>query len=463
MRRRPNRQSSFYPPADVVNGSIRFCGERAKRKRRNRVDVDRMRTLKRTIVMALVYGAIGSMGPAAQADVSLLRAAGWDVYTTGRVAAFFSYGWGDGNPIPRPGETIPLGGGLDPGSDTIPHTAPDGTPQQATFQSLRLRSGFIPDQLGIGLTRSLSDEVSLRVYFSYWATIDSESLLKVSAVDLDAHEGYLKVDSRHYGAFTAGKILELYSRGADEADFLYHDGYALGFPGVIDNFGPTLGMIGFGVMAPYYSPGFQYTTPKLWGVELSAAIYDPTTIPESYDATRTPRFESELTYDWSSGMVRVHLFGNYANQAFYIADSNVEATAYGFGYGGRLEVGPAHFAFAGHGGKGLGLEYAFQPGLIATANDHELRRFEGLLALGQLVAGPFDFNAGWGLSRALPLAVDAGADVSLPSQQAFSGGAVYHATGNLHFDIDAVRGVVHWTLGERQGLNFINGGAIVTW
>lgn len=425
-----------------------------------------MKLVLRSGAKAATLAALGvrlCAGPEARADVPIIRSGGWDLYTTGRVEAFISYGWGDGDPIPRPGESIPIGGGLDPGSDSIPRLAPDGTPLQPTFKSLRLRSGFIPNVFGFGLVRRLSEDTVLKLYLAYWATIDTQSQYEVSAVDLDAHEAYLKVESARWGSFTAGKILELYSRGADENDFLYHDGYALGFPGVIDNFGPTIGMIGFGVMAPFFSPGMQYTTPKLLGLELSAAVYDPTTIPEAYDQTRTPRTEAELTYDWAAGLIKLHLFANYANQTFWEAASNVSATAYGFGYGGRIEVGPAHLGVAGHYGKGLGLEWAFQPGFVAVANDNELRYFEGGSVFGQFVAGPFDLNAGWGLSQALYLPIDQGTDTSLPSQQALSGGVVYHATGHLHFDVDVFHGIVHWSLGERQALDFVNSGVIATW
>jgi hypothetical protein len=400
----------------------------------------------------------------AHGDVPLIQGGGWDLYTTGRVAAFVSYGWGDGNPVPRSGEQIPAGGGLDPGDDSISRVGPDGTPLQGTFKSTRVRSGYVPDQLGVGLVRSLNDDTTLKVYLSYWATIEPVSQSQGIPVYLDAREGYLKITSHRWGSLTAGRILELYSRGAEENDFLYHDGYGVGFPGNIDSYGPTLGMIGFGVMAPFYSAGFQYATPTVFGLELSAGVYDPTNIPESFDATQTARTEAELTYDWEAGIVRLHLFGNYAEQTFYAASSNRSATAYGLGYGGRLEVGPAHLGVAGHWGKGLGLEWAFQPGYVATTNDDHLRYFDGVSVLGQVVTGPFDFNAGWGLSQAFPLAPDdTGADISLPSQQAVSGGVVYHASGHLHFDVDAFHGIVHWTLGERQIMDFVNTGVVVTW
>jgi hypothetical protein len=404
----------------------------------------------------------------ARADVSIVKTDGWELYTRGRAAAFFSYGWGDADPLARPGEIIPLGGGLDTGSDSIPQIGPDGMPiagAQSTFQSMRIRSGFVPNQLGIGLRRSMNEDTTLSAYIGIWATIDSESQRKATPVYADAREGYLKLESLRYGTLTAGKALELFSRGALLNDFLYHDGYALGFPGNIDTFGPTAGMIGFGVLAAFFSAGLMYATPTLAGFQLSVGIYDPTTLPGSYEATRYGRPEAELTYDFAGGIVKLHLFANYGNQSFYKPASNDSATAYGVGYGGRFEVGPAHLGVAGHYGRGLGLQYAFQPGAVAVAQDDQLRYFDGYSVLGQVVAGPVDLNAGWGVSRAFALPEDLapGANISLPWQQAISGGLVCHATEHLHFDVDYIHAWVNWSLGEKQVMDFINSGVIVTW
>jgi predicted porin len=421
-------------------------------------------TLSRTklavIPAALAFGLFAS--GEARADVTIASADGWSVFTAGRVSAFFSYGQGDSNPTARPGETLPDGAGLDPGDDTSPAPTPTG---QGTFKSMRVRSGFIPNVFSMGLTRNLNDETTLKAFFSLWATVDTEGLRKTNPVFADAREGYLKVDGKRWGSVTAGKQLELFSRGAVQNDFLYHDGYALGFPGVIDTNGPTNGMIGFGVLAAFFSAGIMYATPTLAGFQLSVGLYDPTNIPGTYDQTRYGRVESELTYDLEMGWGRLHVFGNYGNQALYKANSNVEATAYGAGYGARFEAGPAHLGVAGHYGKGLGLDYAFQPSDVTVAEDDSLRTFEGYSVLGQVVAGPFDINLGWGLSRALPLAEDIapGANVSLPTQQAVSGGVVWHASNQFHFDVDYIHVWVSYSLGEKQVMDFINSGPTVTW
>jgi hypothetical protein len=414
---------------------------------------------------ALAIGILSSRG--ARADVSILKTDTWELYTRGRVGGFFSYGWGDGNPLTRPNENLPLGGGLNTGNDTVPKIGPDGMPLmvQGTFRSMRVRSGFVPNQLGIGLRRTMSEDTTAMAYIGIWATIDSESQRKATPVFADAREGYLKIESKRWGTLLAGRALDLFSRGATENDFLYGHGYGLGFPGNIDTFGPTNGMIGFGVLAAFFSPGIVYATPRLVGLQLTAGIYDPTTLPGAYESTRDARPEAELTYDYAGGPVKLHLFGNYAFQQFNKPGSNDYANGYGAGYGGRIEVGPVHLGVAGHYGKGLGLQYAFQPGSVSVTATGALRWFDGYSVLGQVVAGPFDINAGWGMARVLLLDEDKvpGVNISLPEQQAFSGGVVYHATDYFHVDVDYIHAQAKWTLGEQQTMDFINTGFIVTW
>jgi predicted porin len=440
-------------------------------------------SLKSAVAAAALLVGLSSSREA-HAEVTLVKTDNWEVFTTGRVNAFFSYGWGDTNPpdghkVTLPGlglvtEQIPAGGGLITGVDSIPKIGPDGMPinGQGTFRSMRVRSGFVPDVFGLGLRWQLNDTTVLKTYFAIWGTIESEGLRKSSIVYADAREAYLQVDSPRWGTVTAGRALDLFSRGATENDFMYGHGYGLGFPGNIDNTGPTAGMIGFGVLAAFFSPGIVYTTPSLAGLRLAVGVYDPTTLPGYYESTRDLRPEGELTYDFKGGPVKLHLFANGGYQNFYKSGSNASTNAYGAGYGGRIEVGPAHLGVAGHYGKGLGLQYAFQANDVNVSPNSELRTFDGYSVLGQYVLGHFDLNAGWGVSRTYELDSDkvitpAMTYITLPEQWAFSAGVVYHATDNLHLDIDYLHGVATWKIltfqVESQTMDFINTGVTATW
>ncbi|HXN34348.1 MAG TPA: hypothetical protein VN894_20945, partial [Polyangiaceae bacterium] len=104
-------------------------------------------------------------------------------------------------------------------------------------------------------------------------------------------------------------------------------------------------------------------------------------------------------------------------------------------------------------------------GDVAVSPNFELRDFDGYSAIGQVVVGPVDLNAGWGISRVFLLPSDEipGANISLPQQWAVSAGVVYHVTDYFHLDVDYLHALTTWSLKERQMMDFINTGMIATW
>jgi hypothetical protein len=408
------------------------------------------------------------VGRKASAEVSIAKNADWELYTDGRVNGFFSYGFGDGYPQPlKDGETIRPGGGLNIGVDNIPDLGPDGMPIPGSagyFRSMRVRSGFLPNVFGLGLRSHVTEYTTLTVYLSLWTTIEQQAQRKTGPVWPDAREGYLALEG-HWGNLLVGRALDLFSRGATQNDFLYCHGYALGFPGNIDNVGPTAGLIGFGVSAAFFSTGIVYTTPPLAGIKLAAGIYDPSVVPGAWEATREARPEAELTYDLATSAVKLHLFGNGAAQRLYRAAETRSATMWGVGYGGRLEVGRFHLGVAGVYGDAVGLSYALENSATTFSQSYDLRTFDGYSGFAQVVAGRFDFNAGVGISRVFLLEADKlDPTVSLIKRQiGVAGVIVYHATPHLHFALDYMHGDYAWYLGEKQKVNFVSTGITATW
>jgi hypothetical protein len=421
---------------------------------------------KVAVCAALLAGALGAR-PAA-AEVTIVKSDTWELYTTGRVGGFFSFGWGDSNPPPGPiTKDVPPGGGLDVGTDNIPQIDPatgmiiPGT--QGHFVSMRLRSGFVPNVLGIGFRRKITDSTTLRAYVGLWTTIESDGQRKTNPITTDAREGYLKIEGP-WGSLLVGRALDLFSRGATENDFLYGHGYGLGYPGNINSLGPTAGLINFGVMAAFFSPGIVYATPLLGGLQLSAGVYDPTPLQGSYEGTRWARPEGELTYDLHSGSLKMHLFANGEFQKIYGNGNDLTATSYGVGYGGRFEVGPVHLGLAGAYGPGLGLGYALEPGSISVSQNLKLRTFDSYSVFLQYAHSKFDINLGAGMSRAFELQEDVDNFVSVLKRQiAVSVGFVWHFTDYLHYDIDALHGDAAWYLGEKQQFTFVSTGMTATW
>ena len=122
----------------------------------------------------------------AAAEIMIVKTNTWELYTTGRVGGFFTYGWGDAPPIPDAGnpnavppvppEDIPPGGGLDVGTDTIARHDAAGNLIQGRFASMRVRSGFVPNVLGIGFRRVVNDTTTLKAYIGLWTTIGNRTV-----------------------------------------------------------------------------------------------------------------------------------------------------------------------------------------------------------------------------------------------------------------------------------------------
>jgi hypothetical protein len=401
----------------------------------------------------------------AAAEVAIVNSDTWELYGRGQVDGFMSYGWGDANPIPsNPVGTLSPPATLNIAIDGMPRYGPDGkTNIQGTFESMRLRSGYIPNVFGMGLRRRVNDDVTLNVYVALWSTIESDGQAKTNHIKTDAREGYVRVDGP-WGMLLVGRAEDLFSRGASENELLYGHPYGLGFPGTIESSGPATGLINFGVMAAFFSPGFVYETPNLRGLKLAVGLYDPSPLEEIYDATHSARPETELTYDIHARSFKMHVFADGAYQKVYRAGGNDSHTSWGIGYGGRVEVGPVHVGIEGYYGPGLGLGYALEPGSISVTPNFGLRTFDGYSALLQYSARAFDLNFGIGMSRTFELQEDINANVSVISRElGYSAGIVYHFTDYLHYDIDALRGDSRWYFGEKQIFTFVNTGLTAEW
>jgi hypothetical protein len=432
----------------------------------------------------------------ASAEIPLADVDGWTVFTEGRVGAFASYVNGEGFPIGSAdvnGNLVDLRGGGLSTFDASPER--EGSTDQGTIESLRVRSGFVGNVLGLGVRRDLGATGRATSFISIWAYIESEQRRKYRPVPADVREGYIKIEDT-WGSFLAGRSLTLYSRGATEIDFLYGHGYGLGHPGSVDVNGPSAGHIGFGLLANGFAAGLVYATPRLEGLQLTVGLYDPSMLVGSWERTKWARPEGELTFEEPFGeageLGKLVLFGNGAWQKVYLASSTKDATAWGVGYGGRLEVGPVHLGVAGHYGRGLGLNYALESSDATVASlqqDYDLRISDGYYAQLQVVLGKIDLAAGAGVTRVHLLRGDVidyrddDGDASTPEfnddpnpatpdpfqysvikqQLGLSAGVVYHHTDWLHFDVDYFRAQFTWYQGESQNVNVLNAGVTMTW
>ena len=269
----------------------------------------------------------------------------------------------------QPCNTVELrGGGIDNGSalPEWPNAAAAANPDDpGLVREMRLRTGFTGNVLGFGIKKRISETTEVLGYSAVTVGIDSDERRKFSIVRPDWRESFLRITGP-WGSFTAGRTLGLFSRGALEITYLYGYRYGLGFPGGITPAGQsTAGSVGFGVLASGFAAGFAYATPSLGGLVLHVGLYDPNNIVATkiLERTRWPRAEYELIFQRTFGVSGlVKLFQNGACQRVYDYDGTTRsADIWGFGGGGRLEIGPVRIGLAGHYGKGIGVDYAMQP------------------------------------------------------------------------------------------------------
>jgi hypothetical protein len=403
----------------------------------------------------------------AAAEITLVKSAPWEVYTAGRVNVFWGYAIGDA----RPAGNL-KGGGVDSSLDRIPDEDPvTGEPDsnsQGTIRKMRVRSGFVPNVLSVGVRRKMG-ESTLRAQLSLWGTLETVGQRKFANVQADFREGFLEV-AGNWGTFTGGRFGSLFSRGVTTTDFLYGHGYGVGFWGGSGTYspGPTAGLIGFGVLANSFSPGLMYTTPSLGGFKAAVGIFDPVNLAGSWEVTRTARPEAELTYDLGAAdsFFKLHVYLNGAYQKVYSGPN--DETVRGFGGGFRTEIGNLHLGAGGHYGKGLGLYYALEGSEADTPGSGKpFRTADGYSVFAQYVLGQFDLNAAFGQSRIhlldddlLPENVDTH---PIKTQTGISAGIVYHVNESLHLDLDYLRGMFRWYGDAKQDVNYINAGVTLTW
>jgi hypothetical protein len=409
----------------------------------------------------------------ALAEKTLAKGDDWQVYTDGRVGGFLSWVHGDGPPVAT--QKIPLpdgttadetidGGGW--GAQTDKQNAND----QGTVNMMRIRSGFLGNQLGLGVRGQITPWTTVMGYIQVWAFVESDSRTKGNPNPADIRQGYAKLEGL-WGSFLAGRTRTLFSRGATDINVLYAHKWGVGFPALIDSKGPTSGMVGFGVLGSGFAAGLIYGTPVLGGLQLNIGIFDPAQLAGGgWFRTKYPRAESELTFERKFGETgKVVLFVNGAYQKVYkdqyCPTAPCDETAAGVGYGGRFELGPVHLGAAGHYGKGLGLNYALEGSYAALDSATHLRMFDGYYVQSQVVIRKFDLFAGWGIARVMLTDLDKTEKALsvIKYQMGINAGIVYNVTPSVHLDLEYFRAEAKWWLDEKQVLHCGTTGMTFNW
>ncbi|HOU93761.1 MAG TPA: porin, partial [Polyangiaceae bacterium] len=260
--------------------------------------------------LAVAAGLLG-LASTARAEKTLVKTDRYEIFTDGRAAGFLSWVYGDGTPVghevagidPNTGEPLEtvtwniLGAEVQAQDEAelsdYPTLAARGNEKQGTINSMRLRSGFIGNSLGLGVRTPLTERTTATAYLQYWSYIESSARDKNNPNYADLKLGYAQIEGP-FGKFLAGRARCLFSRGASDINTKYAYLYAVGFPAKIDENGPSAGMVGFGVMGSGWAGSLQYATPELAGLQLTVGIFDPIRNQAGgFHRTKYPRPEGE--------------------------------------------------------------------------------------------------------------------------------------------------------------------------
>lgn len=453
----------------------------------------------------------------ASAEVTVAKGDTWEAYLAGRVGAFVSYNVGEGYPVPlKAGSMVQQGGGVDAAQKALDTEFPPdamGNPdvtKQGKLSKMRVRSGYYPNIITLGVRKSFTDQLKMTAQLSIWGTVESSDRgpgkaeyqpangIRDNGVNADFREGYMQLEGDRWGMVRAGRFMGLAGRGMTEIDALYGHGYGVGFPTVSRAFnlpnvgdltypGPTGGMAGFGLLSATYNGGLTYTTPNLAGLRATLGLFDGSTyVLASWGSNRTVRPELELAYDLKCDGMLLHLFGSGGIQKLHKGGSQFSETIWGTTFGGRFEIGPLRVGVGGFTGKGAGVNYAFDDnpaqastvslrtirndpttGMPITEKSYEIRSTRGFVGMVQVVLGPVDIGGGAGQTQIGQVDADKTPEnvalvSSLKSQTGITAAVVYHLNESLHFDVDFMNGAYEWTNGEHQKLNVVNAGVTLT-
>jgi hypothetical protein len=477
----------------------------------------------RWVARSLFAVALCSIPNRASAEKVLANVDGWQVFTDGRAGGFVSYAHGNGIPQPtvvfipdangvaQPYEIHSVqGGGFGSVGTQEPTTNGMMVYDQGTIDIVRIRSGFVGNQLGFGVRGPVTPYTTASAYIQIWAFVENFDRRKGQPTPPDMRQGWAKLEGP-WGSLIAGRVPALFSRGATAIDALYAHRWGVGWPAAIDNNGFTGGQIGFGLLGSGFSGGVFYSTPAPAGLQLSVGLFDAVQLQGNGSWTRTkyPRAEAELTFEqkFRDGWGKVVVFGSGVHQKVYKSgyctptfvpetNSNLpcDITILGGVAGGRLELGPFHLGVSGFYGKGTGINYALEVSDAALDKIGNLRKTTGAYVQAQVVIRKVDLFAGAGITQIHltdydknytkpdprdPRSMDPDMAVRdmankvlvwsvLKYQMGINAGVVYHVTPNLHLDLDFFRAEAGWWAvngyaGQTQVVWVGNGGMTVNW
>jgi hypothetical protein len=258
--------------------------------------------------------------------------------------------------------------------------------EQFDRRQSRVKMGFLPNWIGFNMGKQI-DDLKLGARSSFWVSInDSETNGTATAIDVRQFYGTV---SGEWGEVLIGKDFGLFSRSNIFVDELLSGyGQVSDTLGLVDGGGVSFGNIGTGYPYPFPTSQITYRTPVMEGLRIAAGIMDPVDTNDSSPTGKayqeSPRFESEITYQFDLAGAKIYSWLNGGYQTSDNTDSTVDSiTSKGLGYGVQAKMGDFSLTGSGFQAKGI------NPFFTNNAGQATLREVD---SDGYLLQGSYSFG-----------------------------------------------------------------------
>lgn len=232
----------------------------------------------------------------------------------------------------------------------------------------RVKMGFLPNYIGFNFGKQL-DNLKVGGRSSFWVSInDSET--NATSTGIDVRQFYGTAGNDQWGEVLFGKDFGLFGRSNIFLDeMLTGYGQVSDNLGLVDGGGVSFGNIGSGYPYPFPTSQVTYRSPVMSGLRIAAGIMDPVDTTDDASAALnkayqdSPRFETEITYQFDLGGAKIYSWINGMQQTSKNVDNAVdEVDSKGLGYGVQAKMGAFSVTASGFQAEGINPFYTNNAG-----------------------------------------------------------------------------------------------------
>ena len=244
----------------------------------------------------------------------------------------------------------------------------DRAGEQFDRDQSRVKMGFLPNYIGFNFGKQL-DNLKVGGRSSFWVTIN-DSDTNGTETGIDVRQFYGTAGNDQWGEVLFGKDFGLFGRSNIFVDeFLTGYGQVSDTLGLVDFGGVSFGNIGTGYPYPFPTSQVTYRSPVMGGLRIAAGIMDPVDTTSDTSAALnkayqdSPRFETEITYQFDLGGAKIYSWVNAMQQTSKNTDSSVDdVDSQGVGYGVQAKMGAFSVTASGFQAEGINPFYTNNAG-----------------------------------------------------------------------------------------------------